>query len=132
MAEDRAGDQTADALAYVCERLDYLRTVLPRDGTGDPPVLRALFDALARGRDLAGALEAVHTGLLNAGDALGVWGHVGSGRRNLSLRGIDDALPFEVVYLCPLGRCAGRLPDQITAFPVTCPIAGRELRRERL
>jgi hypothetical protein len=122
----------ADALAYVCGRLEYLRAVLPRDEAGDPPVLRALFAALSDGQDLVGPLEALHADLLNAGDVLGVWGHVRPGWRNLSVSGLDESAPFEVVYLCPLGRCSGRRPEKTTTFPVTCAITGRELRRERL
>lgn len=121
-----------DALAYVCGRLDYLRAVLPHDEGDDPPALRALFDALRDAQDLVGPLEALHAGLLNAGDALGVWGHVRSGWRSLSVPGVEENAPFEVVYLCPLGRCSGRRPDRTTTFPVTCAITGRELRRERL
>jgi hypothetical protein len=129
---DSTGAHAADALAYVCGRLDYLRSVLPRDEAGEPPVLRTLLNALADARDLAGPLQAVHTALLDAGDALGVWGHVRSGWRDLNLPGVDETAPFEVIYLCPLGRCSGRRPDKTTTFPVTCPITGQELRRERL
>jgi hypothetical protein len=129
---DAPSTDIAEALAYVCGRLDYLRAVLPPDEAGEPPALRALLEAVSHAHDLTGPLDALHIGLLNAGDALGVWGHVRSGVRSLNVPGVDEHTPFEVIYLCPLGRCAGRRPDRTTTFPVTCAIAGRELRRERL
>jgi hypothetical protein len=134
MAEgpDVTDAHTADALAYVCGRLDYLRAVLPHDEAGEPPALRALLDALRDAQDLAGPLDALHAGLLRAGDALGVWGHVRSGWRGLGVPGVEEDAPLEVVYVCPLGRCSGRRPDRTTTFPVTCTITGQELRRERL
>jgi hypothetical protein len=52
-----------------------------------------------------------------------------SGRRSLDLPGIPASAPFEALHRCPIGRCAGRRPDQFTAFPLTCAITGRELER---
>jgi hypothetical protein len=129
---DAPGADTAEALAYVCGRLDYLRAALPHDEADEPPALRALFNALSSADDLAGPLDALHADLLNAGDALGVWGHVRSGLRNMTVPGVDSGAPLELIYLCPIGRCAGRRPDRTTTFPMTCAVTGRELRRERL
>src|SRR5437868_719718 len=84
---DAPGADTAEALAYVCGRLDYLRAALPHDEAGEPPALRALLNALSGAHDLTGPLDALHADLLNAGDALGVWGHVRSGSRHMTVPG---------------------------------------------
>lgn len=128
-------NDTDRALAYVCRRLDYLRRLLTpgQDGTGgDPPELRVLTDAATAAQrpghgELRDLLQALHQAVEAAGDERGVW--QASKRRGLHLPGIPGGAPFEAHYLCPIGRCAGRHPDQSTVFPLTCTITGRELER---
>lgn len=129
----QANVQVADGLAYVCRHLDTLRTALQHDrndqGEEEPALLRQVLEAVRTRTDLAGPLQALHTALLDAGDTLGVWG---AAQRGVNLAGTDQGVPFEPVYRCPLGRCAGRRPDNTTVFPLICTITGRELHQETL
>ncbi|MFD4913059.1 hypothetical protein ACFWNR_07530 [Streptomyces virginiae] len=133
-ATDPPDDHIGPALAYVCQRLDYLRDLLgSAQGTGgDPPELRALTTAVTAAQrpglsELRDLLKALHQAVQAAGDPLGVW--QASAQRSLHLPGISGGTPFESIYLCPLGRCAGRRPDQATVFPLRCTLTGRELER---
>ncbi|WP_447035811.1 hypothetical protein [Streptomyces sp. DSM 118878] len=133
-ATDPPDDRVDQALAYVCRRLDYLRRLLTpdQDMGGDPPELRVLTDAVAAAQQpdpsaFQNLLQVLHEAVKAAGDPLGVW-HA-SAQRSLHLPGASGGAPFESLYRCPIGRCAGRLPDQSTVFPLTCTITGRELER---
>lgn len=133
-AAHQPDDHTDQALAYVCRRLDYLRRLLSPDRGpgGDPPELDALTDAATAAQrpdqgELRDLLQALHQAVQAAGDPLGVW--QASAQRSVHLPGIPGGGPFEPLYLCPVGRCAGRRPDQSTVFPLTCTITGRELKR---
>jgi hypothetical protein len=129
-------DRTADALAYVCARLDWLRSLPLGNGPTAQSPLQQLLDAVRRGQDVSAHLDALHTAVQSAGDALGVRGARGHARRGegsgLNLAGIDGRAPFEHLYLCPADRCSGRRPDRTTVFPLICGITGERLRRERL
>ncbi|MCX4529286.1 hypothetical protein OG982_26930 [Streptomyces sp. NBC_01551] len=133
-ATDPPDDHIGPALAYVCQRLDYLDGLLsPAQGTGgDSPELRSLTDAVTAAQrpglsELRGLLQALHQAVQAAGDPLGVW--QAPAQRSLHLPGISGDTPFEAIYLCPLGRCAGRRPDRATVFPLICTLTGRELER---
>ncbi|GAB2859690.1 hypothetical protein GCM10022221_69040 [Actinocorallia aurea] len=126
------------ALTFVCEELDNLRRLLRRgEDSGDPPVLRAVLDSVTSHpspphNHLEELLEALHQAIQASGDSLGVWGQVHDESRHLHLPGISGDIPFEPIYSCPMGRCAGRWPDQATAFPLVCAITGRPLDRGHL
>ncbi|MFC8663162.1 hypothetical protein [Streptomyces sp. NPDC057199] len=133
-ATDPPDDRTDQALAYVCRRLDYLRRLLApeQDTSGGPPELRALTNAVTTAqrpdRDtFQDLLQALHGAVQAAGDPLGVWQE--PKERSLHLPGASGGAPFEPLYRCPIGRCAGRRPDKSTVFPLTCTITGRELER---
>ncbi|MFE9481263.1 hypothetical protein ACFYNM_21985 [Streptomyces spororaveus] len=133
-ATDPPDDHIGPALAYVCQRLGPLRELLTQaQGTlGDPAELRALTDAVTAAQrpglsELRDLLQALHQTVQAAGDPLGVW--QATSQRSLHLPGISSGTPFEEIFLCPLGRCAGRRPDQTTVFPLKCAITGRELER---
>ncbi|WP_328915296.1 MULTISPECIES: hypothetical protein [unclassified Streptomyces] len=136
-ATDQSDDGTDEALAYVCRRLDYLRRLLTpgQVGGGDPPELRALTTAVTAARrpghgELRDLLQELHRVVQAAGDPLGVWqASAGRGFHLPGIPGIPGGSPFEALYLCPMGSCAGRHPDQSTVFPLTCAITGRELER---
>lgn len=134
-ATDPPDDRTDEALAYVCQRLAYLRDLLIRaQGTDvEPPELRALTGAITAAqrpgqRDLQDLLHTLNQAIQGAGDSRGVWQE--PARRGLP--GVIGCAPFEPLYVCPIGRCAGRHPDQSTVFPMTCTITGRELERKVL
>ena len=126
----------ANGLASACERLETIRRDLRRSSgqelQQDPEPLQRLVEAFRSGSDLAAPLQGLHDALLNAGDPTGVWGHVQPGSRGVSLAGNDPDMPFEVVYRCPLGRCAGRSPDNTTIFPLMCALSGKELIQKTL
>lgn len=126
----QSANRIAAGLAYVCKELASLRAVLPPDKQSP---LEQLLAAVRAGEDLAGPLEALHTALLAAGDPLGVWGHLGVWeQRSVTIAGVNTQQPFEPIYLCPHGRCAGRSADKDTVFPLTCAITGKKLRQEQL
>ncbi|MGS2646643.1 hypothetical protein [Streptosporangium sp. LJ11] len=118
----------AAGLAYVCHELALLRAEL-----GDNPALRAL-PAAARSaettpKELVQLLDVVHEAVIRAtGDSWGIYGNLN--RHPGELPGVES---LEIVYRCPLGRCAGRLREEVRTFPPTCDLAdGRRLDRERL
>jgi hypothetical protein len=126
---DQADDEAKrNGLAYVCGHLDEIRADLQGEGMDDLSLLQRLLDAVRDSQDIADPLDALHSVLQNGGDALGVYGH---GVRGLSPAGVESG-PLEIVYLCPVGRCSGRLWPDVAAFPVRCEISGQDLRRERL
>ena len=119
--------QNVKGLAYVCGHLDEISAVLGEVPDGDgQEALKRLMSALHGSGDIAGPLAEVHHALLRAGDALGVYGHV-RGLRNLTLAGIEDSTPLEIVYRCPAGRCPRTVPGS-AAPPPRCGILGQELR----
>jgi hypothetical protein len=73
-------------------------------------------------------LEEAHRAVLQAGDALGVYGEYEQDR------GPEAALTdqMEIVFRCPLGKCMGRSFDEVKQFPPRCSVDGAELVRDRL
>lgn len=134
--ENQPNYPVADGLASVCERLETIRRDLRRgsqeEQQQDPAPIRRVMEAFLDGGDLADPLQGLHTALLKAGDPTGVWGHVQPSSRSVSLVGNTPDVPFELVYRCPLGRCAGRSPDNTTIFPLICALSGRELIQKTL
>jgi hypothetical protein len=133
--------RVARGLAYVCRHLDELRTLLDDDGTDPSKPLAKLVTALqgqaaaqqptdgGQSRpSVAGLLDQVHAAVQAAGDALGVYG---SGVRSGGQTGMEA---LQVVFRCPLGRCAGRPADRVAGPPPVCTVspAGLPLIRERL
>jgi uncharacterized protein YbjT (DUF2867 family) len=126
--QHRHETRVADGLAYVCQHLDTIRAALDPDQQQEPAPIQAVRAALRTGADLTMPLQTLHSALLDVGDALGVW-H--AARNGPPMVGIPDT-PFEPIYLCPRDRCAGRRVDSATVFPLTCALAGQQLRRETL
>lgn len=135
------------ALAYVCQKLDDLRDLLCPGGQQEEPAeLRAVLAAVTAStpldqEHLYRLLDTLHQTVQAAGDARGIWAGARTTARRLdpssiSIPGISASgitgHPQEICYTCPIGRCAGRRPDQTTIFPLICAITGRELVRERL
>jgi hypothetical protein len=116
-------DSSPVDLAFVCARIPEIRTAL---GPAGVPPLQGLTEAVQRGDDLRPALDAVHRALLAAGDALGVYGH---GSRGLEPAGVESV---EIVYRCPLRKCAGRDRAEFLRSSQLCEIGGERLLRERL
>ncbi|MEU2855649.1 hypothetical protein [Streptomyces syringium] len=113
------------ALAYVCSHLAEIRETL---GELSKALLRRLeraLEAVTAEQDLAEALDELHRALQRAGDAPGVYGY----RLPFNAAGLTS---LQIVYRCPLQRCAGRSSADVTQFPPRCAISGRELLRERL
>jgi hypothetical protein len=132
--------RVARGLAYVCRHLDELRTLLNDDGTDPSAPLTELVAALQgpthsqpqcggkAGPSIAGLLSQVNAAVQAAGDALGVYG---IGVRSSGQTGMEA---LQVVFRCPLRRCAGRPADRLTGPQPVCTVspAGLPLIRERL
>lgn len=128
----RAGAiRVASGLAYVCGHLDELRDLLGDDGSDpDKPVTR-LVTALREQRqetEVAGLLDAVHAAVQASGDEMGIYGF---GSRRGGLSGMEV---LQIVFRCPLNRCAGRSAEQVAGPAPVCTVspARLPLRRERL
>ena len=127
--------KVAKGLAYVCGHLDELRERLGEDGAGFSAPLGRLLAALREAdgakpdADIAGLLGEVDAAVRQAGDAYGVYGFGGT------RRGTSGMEALQVVFRCPLQRCAGRSADQVAgrSQPV-CAVSQeqRPLIRERL
>ncbi|MEU4332838.1 hypothetical protein [Nonomuraea dietziae] len=122
-------DRIATGLAYVCHHAEELRRNLNDDGSDPDKPLQRLRTALAEKAsedELHELLEAIHLAVIQAtGDPWGVFGHE-AGRSV-----VVGVAPIEIVYRCPLDRCAGRTRDQLIG-EARCEMSGRGLRRERL
>jgi hypothetical protein len=126
--QDTRRTRSREEVAYVCARLDQIRTSLERYGREGAAPLERVVAALRAEEDPVPALDALHEALLVAGDAVGLHGRV----RGLSPLGVDADLPDEWVLLCPTGQCARHAwPDGGDAEP-PCRVSGRPLRRARL
>ncbi|MGV9633337.1 hypothetical protein ACWDO0_04095 [Nocardia rhamnosiphila] len=117
----------AAGLAYLCEHLEDIRSVLEDDGSDHgTPLNRLLAVVHSDGvTDLGVALDAVHTALQAGGDARGLYGH----HRAATPIGVHH---LEIVYRCPLARCTGRTAAEVHDDPPRCALTERELLRERL
>ncbi len=127
-AEDVKARQVGKGLAYVCTHLTEIRATLAGDVAG-----KAGLDALARLRsalsgagDISNLLDEIHRALLGCGDVVGVYGHV-RGFGSATLVGIHSAEPLEIVYRCPVGRCARTVPGPAMT-PPRCDVADEVLR----
>jgi hypothetical protein len=131
-SEESKARQVSQGLAYVCAHVDEINAVLAEDATGGDGLqaLERLRSALRGNGDISGPLADLHHALLRAGDALGVYGHV-RGVRGSSLAGFDQSEPLEIVYRCPIGRCARTDPGPAVT-PPRCGVAGQALRRDQL
>lgn len=126
-------------VAYVCRRRDYLRQLLTggQDAMQDPPVLRGVVEAVTGAQPpddtLRESLHALDQAVRREGDELGIAAatQAAAAGRGLPLPGTDASAPFAPAYPCPIGRCAGRHPDQTTVFPLMCSLTGREIRQVR-
>jgi hypothetical protein len=127
-AEDADAKQAIRGLAYVCAHLDEISEVLADDAAGGEgaEALERLQSALRGKKDITGPLGDIHHALLRAGDALGVYGHV-RGLRSLTLAGVEESEPLEIVYRCPAGRCSRTVPGPAIT-PPRCGVAGEVLR----
>jgi len=129
----RAGAvRVASGLAYVCGHLDELRDLLGDDGSDPDKPLTRLVTALReqpQETEVAGLLDALHAAVQATGDEMGIYGLGGSRRGGLS--GMEV---LQIVFRCPLNRCAGRSAEQVTGPAPVCTVSpGRlPLRRERL
>lgn len=137
MEQAKNGQQnTGPIVAYVCQQRDYLRELLTLErqcmssAGQDPPVLAAVLQAVTATPfspdALAASLATLDEAVLAAGDMLGIRA---AAARGLKPVGINDTTPYTPRYLCPLGRCTGRRPNQTTVFPMTCAITGRDLEQ---
>jgi hypothetical protein len=114
-------------VSYVCGHLDRIAADLDGDESRIPSSLEQLIGAVRQGQDPSGALEALHTALQVAGDALGIYGNT----RGLTPIGADTVTAAETVYLCPAHLCSRySWPEDVT--PPRCEITSKPMRRVRL
>jgi hypothetical protein len=120
-------DRARDGVAYVCGHLDRIRADLDSNGSRDPSCLEQLIAAVRDGQDPSGPLDALHTALLVAGDALGVYGNT----RGLKPIGTDVNTAAETIYVCPTRQCSRySWPEGVT--PPHCEITAKPMCRVRL
>lgn len=137
----RAARLSESALEYVCENLDVLRRDLDGialdSGRSATALLDDLTSALGVGRPVAPVLDALHGVLLDAGDALGLYGRFSSEERGrpsaLTVTGLSVRPPDadETVYLCPSERCS-RASWPSSGSQIRCALTGQPLRADRL
>ncbi|MGW1892225.1 hypothetical protein ACWCP6_18485 [Streptomyces sp. NPDC002004] len=94
---------------------------------GDDAPLGSVVSAVTGDGDLAAALDRLHDALLNAGDALGLYGKQ---RRGLIPPGHGEE-PLELWYVCPIRLCSGR-PWPQPGRLLRCDMSGHEMIRTRL
>jgi hypothetical protein len=125
---DAVSVRSAVGLANVCRQLDELRQLLDDDGDDVTSVLHQLLAAVrAREPDqvVADLLDELNEAVQDAGDMAGIFGFDTS-------RGDGAGLDtLEVVYRCPLRRCAGRVDADHQPLCAFSP-ARLPLLRERL
>jgi hypothetical protein len=118
----------AVGLANVCGQLDELRQLLNDDGSDEASPLSRLLAAVRAGKPgqvIAELLDDLNEAVQDAGDMAGVFGFDVS-------RGDDAGLDaLEIVFRCPLARCAGRADADRQPFCALSP-ARLPLLRERL
>lgn len=131
MAEPGSGASlvwSAVGLANVCGHLDELRQLLnDDDGDEASPLYRLLAAVRTRQSKqvVAELLDELNEAVQEAGDMAGIFGFDVS-------RGDDAGLDaLEIVFRCPLGRCAGRADADRQLFCALSP-ARLPLLRERL
>ncbi|MFC9292930.1 hypothetical protein ACFTWH_05985 [Streptomyces sp. NPDC057011] len=113
-----------DALSYVCTHLDALRTTL-RGSPGDP--VGRLLEAVRTGPGVGEALDLVDNALLEAGDALGVFGRrdlpvaAGGPATRPEVPGLGAGYRVEIAFLCPSARCSRAwVPDATATAAPRC------------
>lgn len=123
----------ARGLAYVCGHLAELRALLEDDGADPSKSLSRLVSALQApsagaqaGPDIAALLGQVQAAVQALGDAVGIYGY---SRRGTGQSGMEA---LQIVYRCPLQRCAGRPAETITEPEPKCSVSGARLIRDRL
>jgi hypothetical protein len=118
----------AVGLANVCGHLDELRQLLNDDDNDETsPVSRLLAAVRARKPQqvVADLLDELNEAVQDAGDMVGIFGFDVN-------RGDDAGLDaLEIVFRCPLARCAGRADADRQLFCALSP-ARLPLLRERL
>jgi hypothetical protein len=124
--------RAANGLAYVCGHLEQLRKLLNDDGADPSTPLGQLLNALQSGEaepDLSALLDSVDTAARQAGDAFGVYGFLTTRRG-----GVSGMETLQIVFRCPLRRCAGRGASQVRGSTPVCAISPQRLPldRERL
>jgi len=121
--------QAVRGLAYLCAHLKEISAAFAGDTPGEKGLeaLERLRSALRSGTNFSGPLTDIHRALLHAGDALGVYGRVRGLSAGLTLAGIDDGEPLEIVYRCPVGRCPRTVPGPAVT-PPQCGVVAEALR----
>jgi hypothetical protein len=129
---DSASLRVARGLAYVCGHLDELRELLGDDGSDPDRPLARLIAALRapEPEEIAARLDAVDAAVQEAGDMMGVYGP-GPARGPAGLDALDA---LQIVYRCPLKRCAGRPANVFAGARPVCTVSPERLPlvRERL
>ncbi|MFD2415704.1 hypothetical protein [Amycolatopsis pigmentata] len=129
---NRSAEEIADAVAYVCEHVDSLRTTLTSGPADGPRRLDELLTALRDEADPADHLEAVHRALRRARDALGVFGR-NRDAPMATLAGVERDRPHEPVLLCPrASRPCARFAWPGRGEAPVCVVTGAHLRRTTL
>jgi len=120
--------ETRDAVAYVCDQLDTIRSTLKQYNPDGEAEVERVLTALAAGDDLAEPLRSLHEAVLRAGDAGGVLGR----SRGSKLIGELSGMPDERVLMCPLDQCSRYVWPGAADGIAHCRISRQPLREERL
>jgi hypothetical protein len=124
---DAASVWSAVGLANVCGQLDELRQLLNDADDEASPLSRLLMAVRTRKPEqvIADLLDELNEAVQDAGDMAGIFGFDVN-------RGNDAGLDaLEIVFRCPLRRCAGRADAGRQPFCALSP-AHLPLLRERL
>lgn len=123
------GADLAAGLAYVCTHLQELTELLGDEGA-DPATPLGLLLALSGAPDedpeLGSLLDEVDAALRASTDGMVSLHGFGQGRDGSGLEAL------EIIYRCPLRRCAGRSGAEVAEARPVCSIGRRALLRERL
>jgi hypothetical protein len=135
-----AAHRAKAALGYLCGHLQQINEELQETspGVADLPLLHDLRQAVAMGQPYGSALAAIHNALLDAGDALGLYGRCHPDTRGLVRDGFDTGLETSVpprlhdkVYLCPTRQCSRYTWPQPGSAP-QCAMTNQPMREDYL
>jgi hypothetical protein len=119
-------DEIKDAIAYICEHLDTVRSRLTR--YGQPTALDDFVTAVANNRSAAEPVKKIHT-LLKSRDGRGLYGAT----RGVDLLGVPAKDTLAPVYLCPSRLCSRLWTESGNGLAVPrCELRGQPLRRQEL